>query len=324
MSTASAESKNNSPLLRIASRGSDLALWQANFVSDSLRQENPDLSIELVIIKTSGDRIQDVGLDKVEGTGFFTTEVEAALLDGRADVAVHSFKDLPTAVRDDLGIFAVPPRAPAADVLVMRKAERVEDLKWGLKKGATVGTCSLRRRAQLLSIRPDLKIVDLRGNVPTRMAKVQTKDMDAVCLAQAGLDRLKLSDADANPDLHFCIIDKLDVTPAPSQGALGIQCRMDDKNTQNYLRVMHDPTTALAIETERALLSHFGGGCHLPLGVYCTVSDVDSAAPNCELFALVAAPDGTERIEVKVSGSSEEVVKDAHSQLTAKGAGKYI
>lgn len=303
--------------LRIATRGSDLALWQARFIRDSLMAQDSDLEVELHIIKTSGDRIQNVGLHEVSGTGFFTSEVEAALLENRADVAVHSFKDLPTKEHPKLGIYAVPKRAQAADVLVIHPDAVDPQKRWQLKEGASVGTCSLRRRAHLLALRPDLRMMDLRGNVPTRYGKAKDRTFDAVCLAEAGMRRIGLGPED--DEVQWTILPVDDVTPAPSQGALAVQCRHDDSAVATRLAALHDVATAEAVKTERALLSKFGGGCHLPLGVYC-----HAVAEGMHLRALIASPTGDVRIETVASGSAADVVAKAHAELVAQGAEKYI
>lgn len=249
--------------LIIGSRGSDLALWQANFVKDSLAAIG--IHAEIKIIKTQGDRILNLRLDKLEGKGFFTKELEEELLAETIDLAVHSHKDLPTTHPEGLRIAAVSKRENPADVLLILKDCVDIKLPLSLKKGATVGTSSNRRKAQLLAIRPDLNIIDLRGNVPTRVSKLENEDYDAIMLAKAGISRLGL-------DLSAYHIEELDpkiFVPAPSQGALAIQIRNNDTELFQVLQAIHDEETAIQIGVEREILHLFEGGCHMPLGAYC-------------------------------------------------------
>ncbi|MEK7705698.1 MAG: hydroxymethylbilane synthase, partial [Myxococcota bacterium] len=204
-------SASSTAKLRIGSRGSDLALWQARFTSSHIDEPN-----DIVIIKTEGDRIQHLSLDKVEGKGFFTKEIEAALLAGDVDVAVHSFKDLPIEQPAGLSIAAVPARGPTRDVVLRRADGPTSTLLWGLAQGARVGTSSLRRKAQILSLRPDLELVDLRGNVPTRVRKVVEGALDAVILAEAGLVRLGFAEHALRDGLVLEVIAAKDVCPAPA------------------------------------------------------------------------------------------------------------
>lgn len=304
-----------SSTLRIGSRGSDLALWQARFTSSHIREPN-----EIVVIKTEGDRIQHLSLDKVEGKGFFTKEIEAALLAREVDIAVHSFKDLPIEQPEGLTIAAVPERGPTRDVVLRRADAPRSNLRWGLAKGARVGTSSLRRKAQILSLRPDLELVDLRGNVPTRVRKVTERVLDAVLLAEAGLVRLGFAARAAEDGLVLEPMDLHDVCPAPAQGALAIQVRVDDTRAAQAVRAIHDAATASAVDGERLLLGRFGGGCHLPLGAHCQRRD-----GGYYLLALVAAPDGHERIVAEVTGASPaEVAQLAHARLIEQGAERYL
>jgi len=300
-------------LLRIGSRGSDLALWQARHIASRLKVQT-----ELVVIRTAGDQIQHVSLNKVEGKGFFTKEIETALMSGQIDVAVHSYKDLPIDEPPGLEIAAVPARGPVRDVVVTSDMAQRSVRLWGLREGSRVGTSSLRRKAQILSRRPDLALVDLRGNVPTRVAKVASGALDAVVLAEAGVVRLNIG-----AQAHAVVISPIevsDVCPAPAQGALAIQIRCDDAWTRAEVQPLDDPPTVRAIEVERKLLARFGGGCHLPLGAYC---QVDGA--NITLDALVAAPDGTERIEAHATGTSAaRVVDEVHAALVKGGAERYL
>jgi hydroxymethylbilane synthase len=300
-------------LLRIGSRGSDLALWQARHVASRLNAPS-----ELVVIRTAGDQIQHLSLDKVEGKGFFTKEIETALMSGQIDLAVHSYKDLPIEEPAGLEIVAVPARGPVRDVVVTQDLAQRSVRLWSLMEGCRVGTSSLRRKAQILSLRPDLAVVDLRGNVPTRIAKVTSGALDAVILAEAGLLRLNI-----NPQAHGIVmtpIDVSDVCPAPAQGALAIQTRSDDYWARSQVQPLDDPPTVRAVEVERKLLARFGGGCHLPLGAFCRV---DGA--TIDLTALVAAPDGRERVKAHATGASAaRVVDEAYAELVKGGAERYL
>ncbi|HVW96578.1 MAG TPA: hydroxymethylbilane synthase [Mucilaginibacter sp.] len=249
--------------LIIGTRGSDLALWQANFVKDSLAAINID--VDLKIIKTQGDRILNLSFDKLEGKGFFTKELEEELLAGTIDLAVHSHKDLPTENPPGLIIAAVSEREDPAELLLILKDCVDVHQKLSVKYGGIVGTSSNRRKAQLLSYRPDLDIKDLRGNVPTRIGKLRDEDYDAIMLAKAGVTRLGI-------DLSEFYVEELtptEIIPAPAQGVLAIQIRENDKELFDALQALHHPEVAEALAVERTVLKLFGGGCHLPLGCYC-------------------------------------------------------
>jgi len=254
--------------MRIATRGSKLALWQAHWVRDAVRRAHR-LDVELVVLKTKGDRALDRSLNSIEGKGFFTKEIEDALLTDQADVAVHSYKDLPTETVPGLTVAAVPLRAAVNDLLLIRR-RRVDSSRnpWPLPAGAVVGTSATRRIAQLRHRRPDLNVLEIRGNVPTRVGKVHDGTCDAIILAQAGLDRLGLDLSD------LLAVDLLEsgFLPAPAQGALAVQCRQDDAETIAVLRTLHDADSALCVEAERRLLSLFEGGCSLPLGCMACVA----------------------------------------------------
>lgn len=300
-------------MIRIGSRGSDLALWQANYVKDHLSDEST-----IVIIKTKGDQIQHLPLDKVEGKGFFTKEIEGALLNNSVDLAIHSYKDLPTEGVPGLQITSVPARAPVRDVLVMKDSRSDTESPLGIAEGASVGTSSLRRKAALKSLRKDLSLVDIRGNVPTRLGKVQSGELDAVVLAEAGLRRLGLYEQD--PSLKFVPISVEQMCPAPAQGALAVQIRTGDEPVAQAASAMHNPDTATAVDVERALLARFGGGCHLPLGTFCELEGNEFV-----LRALVAAPDGSERLEsVARGGDAGHVVTAVHEELVGLGAERYL
>ena len=253
--------------LIIGTRGSDLALWQANFVKDSLAAVN--VAAELKIIKTQGDRILNLSFDKLEGKGFFTKELEDELLAGTIDIAVHSHKDLPTENPPGLIIAAVSEREDPAELLLILKDCVDVHQKLSLKFGATVGTSSNRRKAQLLAYRPDLNIDDLRGNVPTRIQKLRNESYDAIMIAKAGVSRLGLDLS----DLHVEELTPNELIPAPAQGVLAIQIRESDKELFDTLQALNHPDVAEELAVERTVLKLFGGGCHLPLGCYCRRED---------------------------------------------------
>jgi hydroxymethylbilane synthase len=257
--------------VRIGTRGSQLARWQAEWVRARLAEQG--VAAELVVIKTQGDAEVDRPLHELEGKGFFTKEIEEALLDRRIDVAVHSLKDLPTALPDGLALAAIPKRHDPRESLV--GGTSLTDLPAGTR----IGTSSLRRIAQVRFLRPDLQVVPLRGNVPTRVRKVETGDgLDAALLAIAGLERLELGK-------KASLVDPLDVMPAPGQGALGIEIRGDDRATRKALAPLHDRESAVAVRAERALLAALGGGCQAPVAawvdhdrLYGRVTERDGAA----------------------------------------------
>jgi hydroxymethylbilane synthase len=279
-------------LLRIATRGSALALAQTKLVADTLTQHHPELDIQVVEITTAGDRDRISPLWKMTGSGFFTTQVEQALLDNAADIAVHSFKDLPTQMTDGLMIAAVYERTYAEDVLVSKTAvESLDDLA----RGAVVGTSSPRRIAQLKHFRPELKAEPIRGNVQTRIDKVTHGDYDAVILARAGLERLGLSEK-----ISF-IFDPTEFVPAPAQGALAIQCRSDDHELIETLSCLNHATTQLAVMAERKVFSAMEPGCHTPAGVFASVADHGMMI----VHAIVSSLDGTRIVKETIAGSAE-------------------
>ena len=253
--------------LIIGTRGSELALWQANFVKGSLA--NIGITAELKIIKTQGDRILHLSLDKLEGKGFFTKELEEELIAGTIDLAVHSHKDLPTTNPPGLIIAAVSEREdPSELMLILKECVDVRQ-KLSLKFGATVGTSSNRRKAQLLAHRPDLEIKDLRGNVPTRINKLHKEDYDAIMIAKAGVARLGLDVS----EFHTEELTPNELVPAPAQGVLAIQIRENDRELFDVLQALNHPDVAQEIAVERTVLKLFGGGCHMPLGCYCRKED---------------------------------------------------
>lgn len=251
----------------IGTRGSDLALWQANNTKDRLAEIGIDA--ELKIIKTQGDKILNLRLDKLEGKGFFTKELEEELLAGTIDLAVHSHKDLPTTNPAGLIIAAVTEREDPSELLLILKDTVEVSNKLSLKKGAMVGTSSNRRKAQLLALRSDLNITDLRGNVPTRIQKLRDEDYDAIMLAKAGINRLNIDLS----EFHVEVVDTTELVPAPAQGALAIQIRENDTELFTALQQIHNAATAEEIAVERKVLNLFEGGCHMPLGCYCKKED---------------------------------------------------
>lgn len=247
----------------IGSRGSDLALWQANHIKNQL--EKLGCEVTITIIKTQGDAIQHLSFDKMEGKGFFTKELESALLDKTIDLAVHSHKDLETTFPKGLTIAAVSEREDPRDVLLIRKDAVETNKKWNLKSNAIVGTSSARRKSQIITHRPDIQINDLRGNVPTRIQKLIDGNYDAILLAKAGLDRLNI-----NTDSFFVeVLDPSEFVPAPAQGVLGLQIREDDEELTTILAQLNHTGVQSRISVERKVLNLMQGGCQLPLGVYC-------------------------------------------------------
>jgi hydroxymethylbilane synthase len=249
----------------IGSRGSDLALWQANNIKTKLSEIN--VKAEIKIISTQGDRTQqwNTSFEKLEGKGFFTKELEEALLNNEIDLAVHSHKDLPTESPEGLIIAAVSEREDPSELLLINKLAVDESLPFGLKKNAVTGTSSARRKSQLLSLRPDLQIKDLRGNVPTRIGKLRNGDYDAIMLAKAGVSRLEI----ALEEFITLTLDPKLFIPAPAQGVLALQIRQSDQELFKVLQLLNNSTVQQQIAIERKVLNLLDGGCQLPLGVYC-------------------------------------------------------
>jgi len=273
-------------VLRIGSRGSQLALWQANHISVLLREQGH--TVELEIIKTTGDKILDVALAKVGTKGMFTKEIEEALAEGRVDLAVHSLKDLPTALPGPFEIAAITERADPRDAFLSIQYSSVHELP----HGARVGTSSLRRQAQLKQFRPDLEIIPLRGNVDTRVRKLEEGAYDAIILAAAGLKRLRKTQ-------HIKeILGPEVMCSAAGQGALGIEIRLGDTALRQHLAFLNHEPTRLATVCERALLNQLGGGCQVPIGAHATVED-----GRITLTAICARPDGSELLREQGSGS---------------------
>jgi hydroxymethylbilane synthase len=272
--------------LRIGSRGSQLALWQANYISSLLRERGHEVEIE--IIKTTGDKITDVSLAQVGTKGMFTKEIEDALAEGQVDVAVHSLKDLPTQLPPGFELVAITTRVNPRDVFLSVKYDSVN----ALPKGARVGTSSLRRQAQLKVVRPDLVIHALRGNVDTRVRKLEEGEYDAIILAAAGLTRLGKTQQVRE------VLSEEFMCPAAGQGALGIEIRAGDEEVRKHLAFLDDPAARAATTCERALLHKLGGGCQVPIGAFAEMRE-----GLLHLTAIVAQPDGSTILRETQSGS---------------------
>lgn len=279
--------------LRIGTRGSRLALWQAHHVQELLARAAPGLPVELVVIETQGDRVRDQALSQLaqSGYGVFTKEIQAALLDRRVDLAVHSLKDLPTIPVPGLELVASPQRGPTGDAFISRRYPTVASLP----DGAVVATSSLRRRSQFLHHRPGLSVVDVRGNVETRLAKLETQGFDAILLAEAGLRRLGLE----GHITELCSAEWM--LPAVGQGALGLECRTDDDATREVVaRLNHAPTWG-AVLAERSFLAALGGGCLVPIG-----ASAGPAGGQLRLRGAVLSPDGRRRVAGEATGPAAE------------------
>lgn len=278
----------------IGTRGSKLALWQADYVEQRLREEYPGLQVTQKRISTKGDRILDVPLAKIGGKGLFTKELEEEMLSGSIDLAVHSLKDMPAKVPDGLMIAAVTKRLDPGDALVSNRFSSFSELS----QGARVGTSSLRRRAQLLCARPDLTMIDLRGNVNTRLRKLDEGEYDAIVLAVAGLKRLGFADRIRE------VLPQTMVLPAVGQGALAIETRADDKETRDMLAFLRDDETICCAEAERSFLARVEGGCQVPVGVYATAEGDD-----LKVEAVIASLDGRRSYRGTVNGAKADAAK---------------
>ncbi len=293
--------------LRIGSRGSQLALWQAHHISDLLRAQGH--SVELEIIKTTGDKITEVALAKVGTKGMFTKEIEEALLENRVDLAVHSLKDLPTELAPDFEIAAITTRENPRDVFCSVRFESIE----ALPQAANVGTSSLRRQAQLKAVRPDLRIHPLRGNVDTRLRKLESGEYDAIILAAAGLNRLGKTQRIRQ------VIPAEVMTPAAGQGALGIEIRHGDTVTRQLLAFLDDAAARATTTCERALLNKLGGGCQVPIGAF-----AEMQADKIHLSALVAHPDGTKILRETRDGTDPEQLGSEVGETLLRRGGDAI
>jgi hydroxymethylbilane synthase len=290
--------------IKIGTRGSLLATTQSTWVRKQIEAEHPGITVELVKIVTKGDKILDVPLAKVGGKGLFVKEIEEALLRKDVDLAVHSMKDVPSELPDELHLGIIPPRENPHDAFISTRFAKLADLP----KGATVGTSSLRRRAQLAALRPDLKIVDLRGNLDTRLRRLDEGKFQAIILAAAGLNRLGMSSRATG---YFTAKEML---PAVGQGALGIELRKDDDELLAGLSFLNDANTTIAVAAERAFLYRLEGGCQVPIGAF---AEVDGG--QVELTGLVASVDGKEVLKDSISGPNAEA-----QQIGAQLANKLL
>jgi hydroxymethylbilane synthase len=293
--------------LRIGSRGSQLALWQAHHISALLRERGHEVEIE--IIKTTGDKITDVALAKVGTKGMFTKEIEEAMAEGRIDLAVHSLKDLPTELSQGFEIAAVTTRENPRDVFCSDKYASIGDLP----RAARVGTSSLRRQAQLKAVRPDLDIYPLRGNVDTRLRKLEAGEYDAIILAAAGLNRL------GKTQLVRQVIPAEVMCPAAGQGALGIEIRAGDSITRQHLAFLDDAAARSTTTCERALLNRLGGGCQVPIGAFAEVCD-----GRLHLDAIVADPDGSKILRESRDGSDPVPLGESVGEILLQRGGDAI
>ncbi len=279
--------------LTIGTRQSLLALWQSNYIAACLRKQYPNCEVTLKKIVTKGDKILDVPLAQIGGKGLFTKEIEEEILDGTVDLAVHSLKDMPTVLPEGLCLTAITERANVGDAFVSNKYNSFEELP----QGAILGTSSLRRKAQLLAARPDLKIIDLRGNVDTRLRKLDEGQYDAIILAAAGLERL------GHKDRIKEVIPPTVCLPAVGQGALAIECRSNDPEVQEMLDFLNHIPTRIATSAERAFLGLVEGGCQVPIGVH---ADVEN--DEIKIEAIIASLDGQTILRQTTSGKATEAV----------------
>lgn len=299
-------------LIRIATRQSPLALWQAEHVRQLLCAQHPELEVTLVPMVTKGDVILDTPLAKVGGKGLFVKELELALLEQRADIAVHSMKDVPVEFPDGLGLVCICERDDPHDALVSNHYDSLD----ALPQGAIVGTSSLRRQCQLRAARPDLHIKDLRGNVGTRLSKLDNGEYDAIILAAAGLRRLGL---EARIRAHLSVQQSL---PAVGQGAIGIECRLDDARVRALLAPLNHADTADRVVAERAMNNRLQGGCQVPIGSYAELT-----GDQLYLRALVGAPDGSRMLQAEIRGprtEAEQLGSALAEQLLDAGAGSIL
>lgn len=294
--------------IRIATRQSPLAMWQAHYVRDKLMHYHPGLTVELIPMVTKGDIILDSPLSKVGGKGLFVKELEVALLEKRADIAVHSMKDVPVEFPEGLGLVTICEREDPRDAFVSNRFNSIDELP----AGSIVGTSSLRRQCQLRANRPDLIIKDLRGNVGTRLSKLDNNDYDAIILAAAGLIRLKLKERIRS---YLTVEQSL---PAVGQGAVGIECRLDDDVTRTLLAPLNDDETHIRVLAERAMNLRLEGGCQVPIGSYALLE-----GDTLWLRALVGEPDGSQIIASEIRGpkaQAEQLGVTLADELLSKGA----
>jgi len=298
--------------LKIGTRGSQLALWQANWIKETLVRKNPDLDVEIVKIKTTGDKILDVPLAKVGGKGLFVKEIETALLDNSVDLAVHSMKDVPTLLPDGLKIVAISEREDPRDVIISKEGRTLAQLQ----EGARIGTSSLRRQAQLAGYRPDLVMEPLRGNINTRLKKLRDGQYDAIVLAYAGVKRLGWEGEVTQ------VLDTDIMLPAIGQGALGIEARGDDPGTLERILFLNHSETSLCVRAERAFLHRLEGGCQVPIAAYATTDN-----GTVTLTGLVAGVDGEKLIRMEVrsdEASAEEAGLSLAEQILDSGGREIL
>ena len=296
--------------VKIGTRGSLLAMWQTSFVAEQIRKFFPDASIEIVKISTKGDRVLDSPLSKIGGKGLFTKEIEHALLNHEIDLAVHSLKDLPTKIPAGLNLGAVTTREDPRDAFVSKKFSSFEKLPTGAK----IGTSSLRRRAQIQHLRPDLIVENLRGNVQTRLKKLD--EFDAIILAVAGLKRLELEDRIT----EIFAVEK--ILPAVGQGAIAIEIRNDDSRIQNMIEPLNDIETFIETSAERAFLDRVGGSCQVPIGVFGKIHD-----DTLNLEAVISSIDGKNFLREKISGNKKiahELGRSLADHLISMGGSKIL
>ncbi|MDP2559551.1 hydroxymethylbilane synthase [Psychrobium sp. 1_MG-2023] len=299
-------------IVRIATRKSPLALWQAEFVKAELERFHPSLKVELVTMVTKGDKILDTPLAKVGGKGLFVKELETAMLEGRADIAVHSMKDVPVDFPKGLGLHVICEREDPRDAFVSNTYQSIEHLP----QGAVVGTSSLRRQCQLRASRPDLVVRDLRGNVGTRLGKLDNGEYDAIILAAAGLIRLELEQRIAS------FIEPEESLPAVGQGAVGIECRDDDERVKELLAPLEHKETRTRVLAERALNKRLEGGCQVPIGSYCVLN-----GDEFWLRALVGSPDGSVMLREEAKGpvaDAEQTAIDLADRLLERGGREIL
>lgn len=299
-------------IIRIATRKSLLALWQANHVKDRLEQLHPDVTVELVPMTTKGDVLLDTPLSKIGGKGLFIKELEQAMLDGRADIAVHSMKDVPVEFPEGLGLTVICEREDPRDAFVSNQYPSLE----ALPAGAVVGTASLRRECQIRARRPDLVVKTLRGNVQTRLRKLDEGEYDAIILAAAGLKRLELEDRITG------LLSPEESLPANGQGAVGIECRLDDAELLALLAPLDHAPTRLRVLAERAMNQGLQGGCQVPIGAYAELED-----DKLWLRGLVGKPDGSQMIFDEITGlasQGEALGAELAKRLLARGADKIL
>lgn len=297
--------------LIIGTRGSKLALWQAEFIKAELERVHPDLQVELKIIKTTGDAVQNRSLVGL-GKGVFTKEIEAALLVDEIDIAVHSLKDLPTELPEGLCVIAIPNRTDPRDVLITASQKPLKDLP----EGAIIGTTSPRRKGQLLNMRRDLEIVEVRGNIDTRLRKLQETDVDGIMLAAAGIKRL------LDPALITQYFEVEEMVPAVGQGAIGIEAREGDTAVANLLEPLNDHQALAEITAERAVLETLGGGCSVPIGAHATQTN-----GKLDLISSVSHPEGESRIVEKGTGSpdaAQDLGESVAEKLKENGATELL